>query len=101
MTALHNGRSAIAATKVIGDEGNMTTGSIRNNPNYDPNALLDWFADRMKLKTDAAMAYELEVLPPVISKIRHRRVPIGPTMLIVMHDLADMRVRELRKIMGL
>jgi hypothetical protein len=44
---------------------------------YDPNNLLDTLIKHLHLKNDAALSRALEVAPPVISKIRHRRLPVG------------------------
>lgn len=67
---------------------------------YDPNRLLDAIIDRLGLKNDAALSRALEVAPPLISKIRHRRLPVGASMLIRMHEVTDLSVRELRDLMG-
>jgi len=68
------------------------------NPN--PNALLDHLVKHLKLKNDAALSRLLEVQPPVVSKLRHGRLPVGPTMLIKMHEVSDIEIRELRRLMG-
>jgi hypothetical protein len=52
------------------------------------------------LKNDAALARALEVAPPLISKIRHRRLPVGASLLIRMHEVTDLPVHELRELMG-
>ena len=44
---------------------------------YDPNNLLTGMIKILKLKNDAALSRALEVAPPVISKIRHGRLPVG------------------------
>jgi hypothetical protein len=67
---------------------------------YDPNRLIDALIEKMNLKNDAAVARLLEVAPPVISKIRHRRLPVGASLLIRMHEATDMSIRELRDLMG-
>jgi len=67
---------------------------------YDPNRLIDYLIERLNLKNDAALSRVLEVAPPVISKIRHRRLPVGASMLIRMHEETGMTVRELRDVMG-
>jgi hypothetical protein len=67
---------------------------------YDPNHLLDTLLEKMKLKNDAALSRMLEVAPPVISKIRHRRLPIGASLLIRIHETTGMSIRELRDLMG-
>ncbi|MBR7784251.1 hypothetical protein KDM89_19150, partial [Undibacterium sp. LFS511W] len=56
---------------------------------YDPNNLLDTLIKQLHLKNDAALSRALEVAPPVISKIRHRRLPVGASLLIRMHEISD------------
>lgn len=68
--------------------------------NYDPNTLLDRLIKLVGLKNDAALSKALEVAPPVISKIRHRRLPIGASMLIRMHEISDVSIKDLRALMG-
>lgn len=67
---------------------------------YDPNALMDTLIEKLQLKNDAALARELEVAPPVISKIRHRTLRVGATMLIRMHEASALTISELRNLMG-
>jgi hypothetical protein len=67
---------------------------------YDPNNLLDSLIEKLHLKNDAALSRALEVAPPVISKIRHRRLPVGASLLIRMHEVSDLSIRELRILMG-
>ena len=73
-----------------------TTGKVP----FDPEALLNFIIERQHLKNDAALARILKVAPPVISKIRHRRLPVGASMLIRMHEITDLTIRELRDLMG-
>ena len=68
--------------------------------NYDPNRLLDHLIECLNLKNDAALARTLEVAPPVISKIRHFRLAIGPSLLIRMHEVSDISIADLRHLMG-
>jgi plasmid maintenance system antidote protein VapI len=65
----------------------------------DPNLLLDALIEKLNLKNDAALSRLLEVAPPVISKLRHGALPIGPTMLIRMHEVSDLGIREMRALM--
>jgi hypothetical protein len=73
---------------------------MTNKLNYDPITLLDALIDKLNLKTDAALAHVLEVAPPVISKLRHCRLPVGALMLIRMHEVTDISIKELRALMG-
>jgi len=74
--------------------------ALSSQETYDPNNLLDSLLERMKLKNDAALSRALEVAPPVISKIRHRRLPVGASLLIRMHEVSDLSIRDLRDLMG-
>ena len=66
---------------------------------YDPNRVLDAIIARLNLKNDAALSRALEVAPPVISKIRHHTLPIGATILLRMHEVSNLSIRELRALM--
>jgi hypothetical protein len=67
---------------------------------YNPNRLLDALLESMRLKNDAALARMLEVAPPVISKIRHHRMPVSSSVLIRMHEATKMSIGDLRFLMG-
>ncbi len=68
--------------------------------NYDPSNLLDALIKHMGIKNDAALSRRLEVAPPVISKIRHKILPVGPNLLIRMHEESGLSIREIRALMG-
>lgn len=78
----------------------MTEHDLLSQQTYDPNRLLDALIERLNLKNDAALSRTLEVAPPVISKIRHGRLPIGASMLIRMHEETGLNIKELRELMG-
>jgi len=80
-------------------ENNLQHG-LSSQDTYDPSHLLDTLRERMQLKNDAALSRLLEVAPPVISKIRHRALPVGASLLIRMHEVTQMSIRELRALMG-
>ena len=78
----------------------MTTEKNSDQIQYDPDNLLVSLIGKLHLKNDAALCRALEVSPPVISKIRHRRLPIGASMLIRMHEVSGMSINDLRLLMG-
>lgn len=78
----------------------MAEHALSSQESYNPNHLLDFLLQKMALKNDAALSRKLEVAPPVISKIRHRRLPIGASLLIRMHEVTGMSIRDLRDLMG-
>ncbi|WP_019140482.1 hypothetical protein [Noviherbaspirillum massiliense] len=67
---------------------------------YDPNNLLESLIKKLNLKNDAALSRALEVAPPLISKIRHRRLPVGASLLIRMHEVSELSIKDLRELMG-
>jgi len=74
--------------------------ALSSQESYNPNHLLDILLGKMQLKNDAALSRMLEVAPPVISKIRHHRLPVGASLLIRMHEVSDLSIRDLRYLMG-
>ncbi|MGV3653276.1 MAG: hypothetical protein ACO1N5_03575 [Noviherbaspirillum sp.] len=67
---------------------------------YDPDFLLESLIGKLNLKNDAALSRALEVSPPMISKIRHRRLPVTASLLIRMHEVSDLSIQELRALLG-
>jgi plasmid maintenance system antidote protein VapI len=67
---------------------------------YDPDRLLDTLIQRLNLRHDADLSRALEVAPPMISKIRHRKFAISASLLIRMHEVSLLSVAELRMLMG-
>lgn len=78
----------------------MNSSRLADQVLYDPNNLLDALIEKLNLKNDAALSRALEVAPPVISKIRHRRLPVGASLLIRMHEVSNLSIKDLRTLMG-
>jgi hypothetical protein len=74
--------------------------AVVSNQSYNPNQLLDALLQNMQLKNDAALSRKLEVAPPVISKIRHYRLPVSASVLLRMHEVTGMSIKDLRFLMG-
>ena len=67
---------------------------------YNPNRFLDVILLRENLKTDAELARRLEINPSVISKIRNTKARISASLLLDIHEMTDISIRELRNLMG-
>jgi hypothetical protein len=67
---------------------------------YDPDNLLNGLITRLNLENDAALSDALKVSPPVISHIRHRRVPVTACLLLRMHEVSELSLTDLRALMG-
>ncbi|MEC4722074.1 hypothetical protein RY831_23170 [Noviherbaspirillum sp. CPCC 100848] len=74
--------------------------NANNDRVYDPNRLLDRVRETLKLSNDAALARTLQILPPVLSKIRHRRTPVSASLLIRIHEETNLSIAELRALLG-
>lgn len=98
MFLLQQGKQLIMNSTTVPDV--RTSIKLNEQATYDPNRLLDALIEKLDLKNDAALAYLLEVGPPVLSYIRHRRFPVGAMLLIRMHEVSDLSIRELRALMG-
>lgn len=79
---------------------NMNNENLPGQIQYDPDNLLTSVMRQLNLKNDAALSRALEVGPPVISKIRHRKIPVGASMLIRMHEVTNLSIENLRSLMG-
>lgn len=67
---------------------------------YAPAHFLDWIEARLKLKNDAALARLLEVTPALLSRIRNRRMPVSASLLLSIHEMTQIAITDLRRMMG-
>jgi plasmid maintenance system antidote protein VapI len=67
----------------------------------DANNLLDTVIEHLNLKNDAALSRVLDVAPPVISKLRHGKLPVSALLLLRLHDATGLPVNTLRGWAGL
>lgn len=63
-----------------------------------PNALVDYLLEKLSLKNDRQLAEYFDVLPPVISKIRNRRMSVSANMILLIHEKLDIPVAEIRRL---
>ena len=71
---------------------------IEKNPERS-NDLIDEVLKVTGLKNDAALAIALGVAPPVISKIRHGRLPVGATITIRLYEVTGLSIDAIKKIL--
>jgi plasmid maintenance system antidote protein VapI len=60
--------------------------------------LLDTLQTRFQIKNDAALARELDVTPPEISKLRRGKLPLGDRMILRIHEYLGVPVKEIRQL---
>ncbi|MFZ6772281.1 hypothetical protein ACO0LB_06140 [Undibacterium sp. SXout7W] len=71
---------------------------IKINP-VQSSVLLDRAREMAGLKNDAALARALEVAPPVISKLRNGRLPVGASFVIRLHELTTLPISDIKAIL--
>lgn len=67
---------------------------------YDPNGLLDHVKALNHLGSDAKLAALLQVAPPVISKVRHKKMRVGDSLILSIVEFAGMTVPQVRAYIG-
>lgn len=82
------------------DLGAHDDANLEDLATYNPDRLLDTISGMLNLRHDADLARALEIESQVISKIRHRRLPVGASLLIRMYEVTDLSIAELRALMG-
>jgi len=78
----------------------MRDSTMEHAGHYDPAGLLDAMEARLMLSSDAQLARLLELQPPLISKIRHRHLPVGAAFLIRLHEASGMTIADMRTLLG-
>lgn len=63
-------------------------------------ALLSMLKAHFGAKNDAAIARAVNIKPPVISKLRHGKVPVTSSMLLRLHEATGMPVAQLRAVIA-
>lgn len=63
------------------------------------NSLLDEAILRNALKNDAKLSTFLHVAPPVLSKLRHGNLVMGPSMILRLYELAGLEVAHIRSVL--
>jgi plasmid maintenance system antidote protein VapI len=61
------------------------------------NGFLDFLKTEFNVKTDRALAQVMEVTPPVVSKWRKNTLSFGASMILRVHDLTDMPIKEIKE----
>lgn len=51
-------------------------------------------------KNDAWLSFFLHVAPPVISKMRNGKLPMGPSMMLRLHEIGGLDIAHIRKMVS-
>lgn len=67
---------------------------------YNPSGLLDAVISKHGLKNDAALSRMFEIAPPLVSKVRNKRMPVGSTLILKCIEIGGMTAPEVRAYIG-
>ncbi|HYD58938.1 MAG TPA: hypothetical protein VEC35_01190 [Noviherbaspirillum sp.] len=71
------------------------------NPAYTPENLLDVLAARLKVPNDAQLSKALRIDPAMVSKLRSKKAELSAALMVRMHDVSGMTIREIRELAGI
>ena len=60
--------------------------------------LFDTIIAEYNLKNDSEMCKRLEVTPPVVSKMRVGKLPVGPVMILNIHETFGMPIKRIKEL---
>ena len=60
------------------------------------NRLFDHLLRTYRVKNDSALANLLGVFPPIVSKIRSGHAGMGDTILLAVHEVFEMPIRDIK-----
>jgi plasmid maintenance system antidote protein VapI len=78
----------------------MSPYALIGQKSYNPGHLLDTLIEQMGIGNDAELSRALEVSRGSISRIRNQHQAISGVMLLRMHEISQISIRDLRYLMG-
>lgn len=67
---------------------------------YDPNRLLDTLTQRLGVSSDKALSQKLNMNKSLVAGIRQKRLPVGASMMMGIHEATGISLNELKHILG-
>lgn len=81
-------------------EPSMLSKELLQNPSYNPAAFLNTVILKLGLKSAAALSREINVIPATLSKVRSRKIPVGPALAIRIMEATGASMKDLYRWMG-
>jgi hypothetical protein len=78
----------------------MTATTWGNRANDASGGLFDKIIEDNKLKNDAALARFLQLNAPVVSKVRHGKLPVGDSLKINIHKRTGMSILKIEELIA-
>ena len=67
---------------------------------YDPNRLFDTLTQRLGVNSDKALSQKLKMTKSVVAGIRQKRLPVGASLIMGIHEATGISISELKRILG-
>ena len=83
---------------MIGDKRKRA--QILRSQTYEPNRLLDFVKSEIGIETDRKFSSILNVHPSMISKIRQKKTLMNADILLSIHELTGIPIKEIKRKMG-
>lgn len=64
------------------------------------NKFLDDLRDKYQIKSDRHLAQLMEITPSNISRVRSGRIPFGPAYTLVVHEVFDIPIKQIKERIG-
>jgi hypothetical protein len=71
----------------------------KDYPAYSPSDLIDNLKVLLNLKNDFSFSKKFGFSPAHISKLRHKKSVVSPDFLLRIHDVSEISIAELKKMM--
>lgn len=68
---------------------------------YNPGALLDLVQDSLGVTSDTALCQLLCLAPSTLCRVRQKKVPLTPMVLLAFYDATGMSIEQLREAGGI
>jgi transcriptional regulator with XRE-family HTH domain len=67
---------------------------------YDPSRLIQELKQVLSAKNDSELARILDITHPLLSKIRNGKQPVTGAVLLRIHEVSGLSIRQLRDMLG-
>ena len=72
--------------------------NVQELASQDPGRLIDTLMRHLQCTSHRALALRLQLQPEILSKIRHKKLRLGDSVLLRMHEVSEIPINELRRL---
>lgn len=79
----------------------MTRWRMLEDRRYQPNRLLDSALEALDCRSDNELSFELGVHQSILSRVRHKQVPISANTILAIMEQTGWSIWKVRELMGM